>query len=55
MKKYRKIMIVVIFFAAAVITPPDIFSQIMVAIPLLLLYEAGIFISARVRKKTVDV
>jgi sec-independent protein translocase protein TatC len=53
MKKYRKIMIVVIFFASAVITPPDVFSQIMVAIPLLLLYETGIIISAMVNKKTV--
>jgi sec-independent protein translocase protein TatC len=52
MKKYRKIMIVIIFFVAAVITPPDVFSQIMVAIPLLLLYEAGIIISAMVAKKT---
>jgi sec-independent protein translocase protein TatC len=50
MKKYRKVMIIVIFFASAIITPPDIFSQIMVAIPLLALYEVGIVISARVKK-----
>ena len=51
MKKHRKIMIVVIFFASAIITPPDVFSQIMVAVPLCLLYEVGIFVSARARKK----
>ena len=51
MKKYRKIMIVVIFLVAAVITPPDVFSQIMVAIPLCLLYEASIFISAKANRK----
>lgn len=41
----RKVMIVVIFFLAAVITPPDIVSQIMVAIPIIVLYELSIFLS----------
>lgn len=50
MKKYRKHSIVVIFILAAIITPPDIFSQTLVAIPLLLLYEVSIFISKRVVK-----
>lgn len=44
MKKARKVIIVVIFFVAAIITPPDIISQIMVAIPMLLLYEFSIFL-----------
>lgn len=43
--KARKPMIVVIFFVAAVITPPDITSQIMVALPILLLYELSIVLS----------
>jgi sec-independent protein translocase protein TatC len=51
MKKYRKHSIVVIFILAAIITPPDIFSQTLVAIPLLLLYEISILISARVMKQ----
>jgi sec-independent protein translocase protein TatC len=51
MRKYRKHSIVVIFVVAAIITPPDIFSQALVAIPLLLLYEVSIMISARVVKK----
>lgn len=38
-------MIVVIFFMAAVFTPPDIVSQIMVAIPIIVLYELSIFLS----------
>jgi sec-independent protein translocase protein TatC len=46
--KYRKHSIVVIFIAAAIITPPDIFSQTLVAIPLLLLFEIGIVISKSV-------
>jgi len=51
MRKYRKHAIVVIFVMAAIITPPDIFSQTLVAIPLLILYEVSIFISARVMKQ----
>lgn len=42
MKKGRKVVIVAIFFIAAVITPPDVFSQIMVAVPMLVLYELSI-------------
>lgn len=48
MRTYRKHAIVLMFLLSAIITPPDIFSQILVAIPLLLLYEVSIFISARV-------
>jgi len=48
MKKYRRHSIVVIFILAAIITPPDIFSQTLVAIPLLLLYEVSILISRQV-------
>jgi sec-independent protein translocase protein TatC len=51
MRKYRKHAIVVIFIIAAIITPPDIFSQTLVAIPLLILYEVSILISARVMKQ----
>jgi sec-independent protein translocase protein TatC len=51
MRKYRKHAIVVIFIIAAIITPPDVFSQTLVAIPLLILYEVSIIISARVMKQ----
>jgi sec-independent protein translocase protein TatC len=51
LRKYRKHSIVVIFIIAAIITPPDVFSQTLVAIPLLILYEVSIFISARVMKQ----
>jgi len=50
LKKYRKHAIVVIFIVAAIITPPDVFSQMLVSIPLLILYEVGIIISKRVIK-----
>jgi sec-independent protein translocase protein TatC len=51
MRKYRKHSIVVIFIVAAIITPPDVFSQTLVAIPLIILYELSIFISTRVIKQ----
>ena len=44
MKKFRRPVIVLIFFIAAVITPPDIVSQIMVAIPLIGLYELSVIL-----------
>ncbi len=51
MKTYRKHSYVAMFLVAAIITPPDVFSQTMVAIPLLFLYEISIFISKVVVKK----
>ena len=51
LKKYRKHAIVVILTIGAIITPPDVFSQILVSVPLYLLYEISIFISAGVLRK----
>ena len=51
MRAYRRHSYVVMLLLSAIITPPDIFSQIMVAFPLVFLYEIGIFISKRVVKK----
>jgi len=51
MKTYRKHSYVVMLLLSAIITPPDLFSQIMVCFPLVILYEIGIFISRRVVKK----
>jgi sec-independent protein translocase protein TatC len=51
MRKNRKYMIVVVLIISAIITPADVFSQILVAIPLFGLYEISIFISDRVYKK----
>ncbi len=48
--KARRVMIVAIFFLAAIITPPDIVSQIMVAIPIIALYEFSILLSRLVYK-----
>ena len=51
LKKYRKHAFVIVLIIAAVITPPDLFTQILVAIPILLLYEMGIMISKRIENK----
>jgi len=51
LKKYRKHSIVLILVLAATITPPDVFSLVMVTLPLIILYEAGISISKRIEKK----
>lgn len=51
MRKYRKHAIVVILILAAIITPPDVTSQILVSLPVVLLYEMSIRISVRVEKQ----
>jgi len=52
MREYRKHSMIVILIVAAIITPsPDLYSQILVAIPLLLLYEISIMVSAKVERE----
>ena len=43
LKEFRGYFIVLSFVIAAVITPPDVISQLALAVPMCLLYEAGIF------------
>ena len=50
LKKNRKFALVILLSLSAIITPPDIASQIIVCIPLLILYEVSIFISKIVFK-----
>ena len=51
MRTYRKYALVLVLIFSAIITPPDIVSQIIVAIPVLVLYEISIMISAIVFKR----
>jgi sec-independent protein translocase protein TatC len=51
LRKYRKHALVVVLILAAIITPPDIISQIIVGIPIMILYEVSIFISKVVIKR----
>ncbi|MCB9196707.1 MAG: twin-arginine translocase subunit TatC [Flavobacteriales bacterium] len=48
LRKYRKHALVIILIISAVITPPDVISQILVAIPVLGLYEIGILVAKRI-------
>lgn len=50
LKKGRKVMIVAIFFVAAVITPPDVTSQVMVAIPMIVLFEISVVLCSLIEK-----
>ncbi|CAM3434747.1 twin-arginine translocase subunit TatC [Aequorivita lipolytica] len=45
LRKYRKFALIIVLILSALITPPDIVSQIIVAIPILILYEVSIYIS----------
>jgi sec-independent protein translocase protein TatC len=51
LREQRKLAIVVVFLLAAILTQPDVFSQILLAIPLLLLYEVSISIARNVERK----
>lgn len=51
LKRYRKHALVVVLILAAIITPPDVASQVVVAIPVLILYEISIKVSKRVIKR----
>lgn len=51
LKRYRKHAFIAILLIAGIITPtPDMFTQLMVSLPMVLLYEVGIFLSRRVEK-----
>ena len=50
LKKFRKYAIVIAFLSAAFLTPPDPFSQISLALPIIILYEISIFIAKMIQK-----
>lgn len=51
LKKHRKVALVLVLILSAIITPPDVASQIIVALPVLVLYQISIYISKAVLKK----
>lgn len=50
-KKYRKFVILAIFIIAAMLTPPDVVSQVLMGIPMVLLYEFSIIVSTIIYRK----
>jgi sec-independent protein translocase protein TatC len=51
LRKYRKYALVLVLILAALITPPDVISQIIVAIPMMILYETSIIITKMIVRK----
>ena len=55
LRKQRRFAIVIIFIVAAALTPgPDVFSQVMMAIPLVALYEVGIIVARIIERRKID-
>lgn len=54
MKRNRKYMYVLMLIVSAIITPPDMFSQILVVFPLIALYEFSIGVSNRIYRKNLE-
>jgi len=51
LKAKRRYAIVIVFLVAAVVTPPDVFSQVSLAVPILALYEISIILAKMIEKK----
>jgi len=51
LRRWRKYAIVLVFVVAAVLTPPDVFTQSLMAVPLIILYETSVFIARIFGKK----
>ncbi len=54
LRKFRKFAVVAISLAAAILTPPDIISMVIMAVPTYLLFEASIFVVARVEQRQAE-
>lgn len=54
LKRFRRFAIVIFFVVGAILTPPDIVSQIMLALPMMLLYEVGILSAVMVEKQRAE-
>lgn len=50
-KRYRKIVILVIFVVAAILTPPDVVSLVLMAIPMIFLFEFSIIVSTIIYRR----
>ena len=55
LRQVRRYVIVGAFVVAAVVTPPDVVSQIMLAVPMCLLYEAGVLIASFMERKSAAI
>ena len=53
LRKYRRYAIVIVLIVAAIVTPPDVVSQTIVAIPMLIIFEMSVIISSIVYKRKI--
>jgi sec-independent protein translocase protein TatC len=53
LRKYRRYAVVIVLIVAAIVTPPDVVSQTIVAIPMLIIFELSVIISAIVYKRKI--
>lgn len=51
LRRYRRHAIIVILIIAAILTPPDVFTQIILSIPLIILYEVGILAASTANRQ----
>jgi sec-independent protein translocase protein TatC len=51
LREWRGYVVVAIFVVAAIVTPPDVVSQIALAVPMCLLYEIGIFFAQIINRR----
>lgn len=54
LKEYRKYAYVLILIVAAIVTPPDVVSQLIVSIPMVILYEVSIFIARVITRRNLE-
>lgn len=54
LKEKRKISIVIAFIIAAILTPPDVITQIMLAVPIIILYEISILVATYIETQKED-
>jgi sec-independent protein translocase protein TatC len=54
LREIRGYVVVIAFVIAAVVTPPDVISQFMLAVPLWILYEVGLLLAARIKPRKPD-
>ena len=53
MRNYRRVAVIVILILSALITPPDLTSQVILSFPIFILYEIGIIIAKKVAPKPI--
>jgi len=53
LRTYRKYAVVIVLIIAAIVTPPDVVSQVIVAIPMLIIFELSVILSALVYKRKI--